>query len=114
MTHVNGCEPRPLPVIAGLDPAIHPLRKMLLTKKMDPRAKPAGDTCARGARVHQHHLPSPESASAARRRLASMAALRPCALFIQASAGATGLGGGLAHVGTHHQQLAPGSPSLHA
>jgi hypothetical protein len=30
-------------VIAGLDPAIHPLRKEVLTKRMDPRVKPAGD-----------------------------------------------------------------------
>src|SRR5947199_8789883 len=30
-------------VIAGLDPAIHPLRKKVLTKAMDPRVKPAGD-----------------------------------------------------------------------
>jgi hypothetical protein len=29
-------------VIAGLDPAIHPLRKSL-AKKMDPRVKPGGD-----------------------------------------------------------------------
>jgi peptide/nickel transport system ATP-binding protein len=31
------------PVIAGLDPAIHPLRKKVLSKRMDPRVKPAGD-----------------------------------------------------------------------
>jgi hypothetical protein len=31
-------------VIAGLDPAIHPLRKNFDAKKMDPRVKPAGDT----------------------------------------------------------------------
>jgi len=30
-------------VIAGLDPAIHLLRKTILAKKMDPRVKPAGD-----------------------------------------------------------------------
>ena len=30
-------------IIAGLDPAIHPVRKKLLTKGMDPRVKPAGD-----------------------------------------------------------------------
>jgi hypothetical protein len=30
-------------VIAGLDPAIHPVRKKVLTKKIDPRVKPAGD-----------------------------------------------------------------------
>jgi hypothetical protein len=29
--------------MAGLDPAIHLLRKKLLAKKMDPRVKPAGD-----------------------------------------------------------------------
>jgi len=29
-------------VIAGLDPAIHHLQKILI-KKMDPRVKPAGD-----------------------------------------------------------------------
>src|SRR5580704_9101634 len=33
-------------VIAGLDPAIHPLRKKLDAKMMDPRVKPAGDTGA--------------------------------------------------------------------
>jgi hypothetical protein len=36
-------------VIAGLDPAIHPLRKMpiaFFVKKMDPRVKPAGDSRA--------------------------------------------------------------------
>jgi hypothetical protein len=32
-------------VIAGLDPAIHPLRKNLLRRMMDPRVKPAGDAC---------------------------------------------------------------------
>jgi hypothetical protein len=30
-------------VIAGLDPAIHLLRKTHLTKRMDSRVKPAGD-----------------------------------------------------------------------
>src|SRR6266511_3581710 len=30
-------------VIAGLDPAIHPVRKKVLTRRMDPRVKPAGD-----------------------------------------------------------------------
>jgi hypothetical protein len=40
------------PVIAGLDPAIHLLRKKALSKKtfckeMDPRVKPAGDAGAR-------------------------------------------------------------------
>ena len=30
-------------VIAGLDPAIHLLRKELLRETMDPRVKPAGD-----------------------------------------------------------------------
>ena len=30
-------------VIAGLDPAIHLLRKTPFTKRMDPRVKPAGD-----------------------------------------------------------------------
>src|SRR6516164_558556 len=40
----------------------------------------------------QHHLLSPASASAARRRLASIAAARACTLLIQASAGARALG----------------------
>ena len=31
------------PVMAGLDPAIHPLRKKLLRRTMDPRVRPAGD-----------------------------------------------------------------------
>src|SRR5262249_8115363 len=31
------------PVIAGLDPAIHLLRKKSLRRMMDPRVKPAGD-----------------------------------------------------------------------
>src|SRR5262249_38803928 len=43
-------------------------------------------------RVRGHHLPSPESASEARRRLASIAPMRACALLIQASAGARALG----------------------
>src|SRR6266403_4761386 len=30
-------------VLAGLDPAIHPLGQNFLAKKMDPRVKPAGD-----------------------------------------------------------------------
>src|SRR5262245_9378933 len=30
-------------VIAGLDPAIHPVRKKVLAKRMDPRVRPAGD-----------------------------------------------------------------------
>jgi hypothetical protein len=30
-------------VIAGLDPAIHLVRKRVSTKRMDPRVKPAGD-----------------------------------------------------------------------
>src|SRR5215510_15917953 len=30
-------------VVAGLDPAIHPLRKTFLRRMMDPRVKPAGD-----------------------------------------------------------------------
>src|SRR5262245_32239076 len=30
-------------VIAGLDPAIHPLRKKFLRRTMDPRVKPTGD-----------------------------------------------------------------------
>jgi hypothetical protein len=33
-----------MPVIAGLDPVIHPLRKNVLAKRMDPRVKPAGDS----------------------------------------------------------------------
>src|SRR5262249_2610470 len=36
------CAP-PSAVIAGLDPAIHPLRKKFLRRAMDPRVKPAGD-----------------------------------------------------------------------
>src|SRR5262245_58037500 len=32
-------------VIAGLDPAIHPLRRKSLRRMMDPRVKPAGDAC---------------------------------------------------------------------
>ena len=35
-------------VIAGLDPAIHLVRKNDLAKKMDPRVKPAGDNRACG------------------------------------------------------------------
>src|SRR5262245_25801786 len=38
-------------VIAGLDPAIHPLWKEVFTKRMDPRVKPAGDR-----RVGAHEL----------------------------------------------------------
>jgi hypothetical protein len=36
------------PVIAGLDPAIHLLRKRFAAKKMGPRVKPAGDGGGRG------------------------------------------------------------------
>jgi hypothetical protein len=32
-------------VIAGLDPAIHLLRKTFLQSGMDPRVKPEGDAC---------------------------------------------------------------------
>src|SRR5262249_45887284 len=46
----------------------------------------AGRGRARSSCVHSHHLLSPASASAARRRLASMAAVRACTLLIQASA----------------------------
>jgi hypothetical protein len=35
------------PVIAGLDPAIHPLRKKALCEEIDPRVKPAGDAGVR-------------------------------------------------------------------
>jgi hypothetical protein len=35
-------------VIAGLDPAIHLLRKNFDAKRMDPRVKPAGDAAGRG------------------------------------------------------------------
>src|SRR5262249_55509202 len=35
-------------VIAGLDPAIHPLRRNFLRRKRDPRVKPAGDRNTRG------------------------------------------------------------------
>jgi hypothetical protein len=35
-------------VIAGLDPAIHPLRKKFLRRMMDPRVTPAGDACGCG------------------------------------------------------------------
>src|SRR5262245_2245796 len=38
---------RPTAVIAGLDPAIHHLRKMFLRRGMDPRVKPAGDAGGR-------------------------------------------------------------------
>jgi len=41
-------------VIAGLDPAIHPVRKKVLTKKMDPRVKPAGDGRVARARAAPH------------------------------------------------------------
>src|SRR5262249_37641798 len=39
-------------VIAGLDPAIHSLRKKFLRRMMDPRVKPAGDACGCGM-LHQ-------------------------------------------------------------
>jgi hypothetical protein len=38
-------------VIAGLDPALH-----LLTNKMDPRVKPAGDDDERYVQPHQNPL----------------------------------------------------------
>jgi peptide/nickel transport system ATP-binding protein len=40
---LNPCAPRLRPVIAGLDPAIHPFSQDLLAKKMDARVKPAHD-----------------------------------------------------------------------
>jgi hypothetical protein len=42
----HGCSeasPLPLPVIAGLDPAIHPLRKIFLRRSMDARIKSGHD-----------------------------------------------------------------------
>jgi hypothetical protein len=46
------------PAIAGLDPAIHQLRKKLLAKQMDPRVKPAGDTGVCGAaKLYKGALP---------------------------------------------------------
>src|SRR5262249_47967506 len=54
------------------------------------RGREQTEFAARG--VHYHHLLSPESASDARRRLASIAAAPPCTLWIQASAGARALG----------------------
>src|SRR5262245_2626199 len=42
-------------VMAGLDPAIHPLGKKFLRRMMDPRVKPAGDAC--GVRTAESRRP---------------------------------------------------------
>jgi hypothetical protein len=54
--HDVGC-PSLSSVIAGLDPAIHQLRKMLFTKQIDPRVKPAGDVSgwASAASIRSKH-----------------------------------------------------------
>src|SRR5262245_25193412 len=70
-----------------------PLTRIASRSDLSPQAGRGG---ARGSCVQSHHLLSPESASAARRRLASMAAVRACALLIQASAGARASGGSCA------------------
>src|SRR5262249_51874484 len=44
VTHVAEAPPA---VIAGLDPAIHPLREKFLRRTMDLRVKPAGDAAPR-------------------------------------------------------------------
>ncbi len=51
----SAADAQPSTVIAGLDPAIHPLRKKVFTKAMDPRVKPAGDeeTNAHHKRGHE-------------------------------------------------------------
>src|SRR5262249_57446528 len=67
-----------------------PLTRRASRVDLSPQAGRGG---TRGSCVHSHHLLSPASESAARRRLASMAAMRACTLLIQASAGARALGG---------------------
>ena len=47
----------PIAVIAGLDPAIHPLRKTL-AKLMDTRVKPAYDGCGMWPHFRDHDIPS--------------------------------------------------------
>src|SRR5262249_60705509 len=55
-------------VIAGLDPAIHPLRKKFLRRMMDPRVKPAGDGAPhRGVRSAQRAQVPPQAVVAATR-----------------------------------------------
>src|SRR5262249_14157183 len=60
-----------------------PLTRIASRSDLSPQAGRGG---ARGSCVQSHHLLSPESASAARRRLASMAAVRACALLVPAPA----------------------------
>jgi hypothetical protein len=53
----SAADAQPSTVIAGLDPAIHPLRKKVFTKAMDPRVKPAGDE----EETNAHHKRGHES-----------------------------------------------------
>ncbi|WBU31301.1 ABC transporter ATP-binding protein [Rhodopseudomonas palustris] len=46
----TAANPQPAPVIAGLDPAIHPTSGEAPSKTMDPRVKPGGDDEASGSR----------------------------------------------------------------
>src|SRR5262245_16413281 len=64
-------------VIAGLDPAIHPVRKKVLTKRMDPRVKPAGDGRLHGARLPLTRLAPIARRRRARTRLWALATLSP-------------------------------------
>src|SRR5262245_36057280 len=45
-------------VIAGLDPAIHPVREKVLRRTMDPRVKPAGDAHRLGASARGGVMPA--------------------------------------------------------
>ena len=54
-------------VIAGLDPAIHPLRKKFLRGMMDPRVKPAGDDAVSGSDDFRRDRGRPTSPSPRRR-----------------------------------------------
>jgi hypothetical protein len=64
-------------VIAGLDPAIHPVRKKFLRRTMDPRVKPAGDGVS-PLRLATSAASTRARASAPRRAARTTSRPRPC------------------------------------
>src|SRR5260370_1436943 len=91
-----------LPLPCGERVGVRGIEAHRETKTPHPPPLPMGEGAerARGECVHAHHLPSAESALAARRRLASSAAVAACARLIQASASARACGGNRAHSGS--------------
>src|SRR6266436_4982761 len=88
-----------LPLPGGERVGVRGIEAHRETKTPHPTPLPMGEGAerARGECVHAHHLPSAESALAARRRLASSAAVAACARLIQASAPARACGGSCAN-----------------